>query len=154
MIEIQIPFVCFYLFLLDIFFIYISNVIPFLDLTVHAIDVLFRNLSRVPISLRLFPTFSSVSFSVSGFMWRALIHLNLSLYMEIRMDQLTFFYMQAPVDPAPFVEDAVFFPQSGFHSFVKDQVTLGMWAHFLVFNSVPLIDLPVCHCTSTMNFYF
>jgi hypothetical protein len=29
MIEIQIPFVCFYLFLLDIFFIYISNVIPF-----------------------------------------------------------------------------------------------------------------------------
>jgi hypothetical protein len=39
-----------------------------LDLTVQAIAVLFRNFSPVPISSRLFPTFSSISFSVSGFM--------------------------------------------------------------------------------------
>jgi hypothetical protein len=37
-----------------------------LNLTVQAIAVLFRNFSPVPISLRLFPTFSSVSFSVSA----------------------------------------------------------------------------------------
>jgi hypothetical protein len=49
-----------------------------LDLTAQAIAVLFRNLSPVPISLRLFPTFSSISFSVSGFMWSSLIHLDLS----------------------------------------------------------------------------
>ena len=48
------------------------------DLTAQAIAVLFRNFSPVPISLRLFPTFSSINFSVSGFMWRSLIHLNLS----------------------------------------------------------------------------
>jgi hypothetical protein len=41
-----------------------------LDLTAQAIVVLFRKISPVPISLRLFPNFSSISFSVSGFMWR------------------------------------------------------------------------------------
>ena len=43
-----------------------------LDLTAQAIAVLFRNFSPVPISLRLFPTFSSISFSVSVFMWSSL----------------------------------------------------------------------------------
>jgi hypothetical protein len=50
-----------------------------LYLTAQAIAVLFRNFSPVPTSLRLFPTFSSVSFSVSGFMWNSLIHLDLTL---------------------------------------------------------------------------
>ena len=48
-----------------------------LDLTAQAI-VLFRKFSPVPISLRISPTFSSINFSVSGFMWRSLIHLDLS----------------------------------------------------------------------------
>jgi hypothetical protein len=47
-----------------------------LDLPAQAIAVLLRIFSPVPISSRLFPTFSSVS--VSGFMWRSLIHLDLS----------------------------------------------------------------------------
>jgi hypothetical protein len=34
------------------------------------------------------------------------------------------------VDPATFVEDAVFFPLDGFSSFVKDQVAIGVWLHF------------------------
>ena len=45
--------------------------------------------------------------------------------------------------PAPFVENAVFFPLDGFSSFVKDQVTIGVWVHFWFFNSIPLIYLPV-----------
>ena len=49
-----------------------------LHLTAQAIAVLFRKFSPVPISSRLFPTFSSISFSVSGFMWSSLIHLDLS----------------------------------------------------------------------------
>jgi hypothetical protein len=40
-----------------------------LDLTAQAIAVLFRNLSPEIISSRLFSTFSSITFSVSGFMW-------------------------------------------------------------------------------------
>ena len=50
-----------------------------LDLTAQAIAVLVRNFSPVHISLRLFPTFSSISFSVSGFMWSFLIHLDLTV---------------------------------------------------------------------------
>jgi hypothetical protein len=42
-----------------------------LDLRAQATGVLFGNFSPVPISLRLFPTFSSISFSVSGFMWKS-----------------------------------------------------------------------------------
>jgi hypothetical protein len=48
-----------------------------LDLIAQAIAVLFRNFSPVPISLRLLPTFSSINFSVYGFLWRSLIHLDL-----------------------------------------------------------------------------
>ncbi len=49
-----------------------------LDLTAQIVVVLFRNFSPVPISSELFPTFSFRSFSVSGFMWSFLIHLDLS----------------------------------------------------------------------------
>jgi hypothetical protein len=37
----------------------------------------------------------------------------------------------------------VFFPLDGFTSLVKDQVTIGLWVHFSVFNSIPLIYLSV-----------
>jgi hypothetical protein len=45
--------------------------------------------------------------------------------------------------PAPFVENAVFFPLNGFSSLVKDQVTISVCIHFWVFNSIPLIYLSV-----------
>jgi hypothetical protein len=41
------------------------------------------------------------------------------------------------------VENAVLFPLDGFTSFVKDQVTIGVWFHFWVFNSIPLIYLSI-----------
>jgi hypothetical protein len=53
-----------------------------LILTMQAIAVLFRHFSPVPISSRLFPTFSSISFSVSGFMWSSIIHLDLTSETE------------------------------------------------------------------------
>jgi hypothetical protein len=49
-----------------------------LHLTTQAIAVLFRNFSSVPIPSRLFLTFSSISFSVSGFNASSLIHLDMS----------------------------------------------------------------------------
>jgi hypothetical protein len=62
---------------------------------------------------------------------------------EIGMDRFAFFCMILPVEPAPFVEYAVFFPLDGFSSFAKDQVTTDVWVHFWVFNSISLIHLPV-----------
>jgi hypothetical protein len=46
-----------------------------LELTAQTIGILFRNFPPAPIFSRLFPTFSSINFSVSGFMWSSLIHL-------------------------------------------------------------------------------
>ena len=62
--------------------------------------------------------------------------------------------------PAPFVENALFFPLDGFSSLVEDQVTLGVWAHFGVFNSIPLVYFSVVipvpyrfyHNCSVVNF--
>jgi hypothetical protein len=57
---------------------YMRSHLSILDLTAQAIAVLVRNFAPVPISWRLFPTFSSINFSVSGFMWRSLMNLDLS----------------------------------------------------------------------------
>ena len=48
------------------------------DQRARANDALFRKFSPVPMSSRLFPTFCSIRFSVSSFMLRSLIHLDLS----------------------------------------------------------------------------
>jgi hypothetical protein len=45
--------------------------------------------------------------------------------------------------PATFVENAVFFPLDGFSALVKHQVTKGVWVHFWVLNTIPLIYLSV-----------
>jgi hypothetical protein len=58
-----------------------------------------------------------------------------------------------PVDPAPFVEDAVLFPLDGFSSFVKDQVIIDVWVHFWVFSSIPLIYLSVTVPVSCSFYY-
>jgi hypothetical protein len=59
------------------------------------------------------------------------------------MGSFAFFYKIPPIEPASFVENAVIFPLDGFSSFVKYQVTIGVWVHFWVLNSIPLIFLPV-----------
>jgi hypothetical protein len=53
-----------------------------LDLTAQTIAVLFRNVSPIfeecAHIFEAFPHFFSINFSVSGFMWSSLIHLDLS----------------------------------------------------------------------------
>ena len=46
-----------------------------------------------------------------------------------------------PVIPAPFVENVFFFPLYDFGFFVKNQMSISMWAYFLVFSLSPLINL-------------
>jgi hypothetical protein len=115
-----------------------------LDLTEQAIAVLFRNFSPVPISSRLFPTFSSVSFSVSGFMWRSLINLDLSFVQGDRNGSIQILlHDNYQLCQHHLLKMLSFFPLDGFSSFVKDQVTIGVWFHLWVFNSIPLIYLSV-----------
>ena len=65
-----------------------------IDLSACANGVLFRNSYPVPVILRLFPTFFVlIRFSVSGFMLRSLIHLELNFVQGVKYG---FFYMQLP----------------------------------------------------------
>lgn len=47
----------------------------------------------------------------------------------------------------PFVKTGLFYPLYGFGCFVKNQLSLGIWVYFRVFDSIPLIDL-ICHAVS------
>jgi hypothetical protein len=69
-------------------------------------------------------------------MWRSLIHFDLSFVQDDKNGLIHIVYILS-VEPAPFAENAVFFPLVGFNYFVKDQVTMGVWVHFWVFNSIP-----------------
>jgi hypothetical protein len=113
-----------------------------LDLIAQVIGVLFRNFPPVPIFSRLFPTFSSISFSVSGFLWSSLIHLDLRFIQGDGINLLSSTCWLS-VEQVPFLDNAVFFPLDCFSFFVKDQVTIRVWVHIWVFNSIPLIYMPV-----------
>ena len=74
--------------------------------------VLFRKWSPVPMHSSVLSTFSSVRFSVAGFMLRSLIHLDLSF---VHGDRYGSIYILLHVDihpvmPAPLVKYAFFFP--------------------------------------------
>ena len=60
------------------------------------------------------------------------------------MDQFAILYMiTASCASTICGKCCLFSPLDGFSSFVKDQVTIGVWVHFWVFNSIPLIYLSV-----------
>jgi hypothetical protein len=92
---------------------------------------------------RFFPTFSSISFSVSGFMGSSLIHLDLTLVQGDKNGSISILvhavHADCQLNQHHLLKMLFYFPLDGFSSFVKDQVTIGVWVHFWVFNSIPLI---------------
>jgi hypothetical protein len=115
----------------------------------------------VPMSSKLFLTFSSIRFSLSHFMLRSLIHLDLRF---VHCDKKWIYFhcstYRQPVITAPFIEDAFFFPAYIFGFFDRDQVSISMWFYFWFFRSIPLIELPVSapipcsfsHCCFVVQF--
>jgi hypothetical protein len=123
---------------------FMRSYLSILDLTAQAIAVLFRNFSPVPISLRVLPTFSSLSFSVSLFMWSSLIHLDLTVVQGDRNESIhILIHDNCLLCQHHLLKMLSFFPLDGFSSLVKDQMTIGVWVHFWVFNSIPLVYLSV-----------
>jgi hypothetical protein len=89
-----------------------------------------------------FPTFSSISFSLCGFMWRSLIHLDLSFVQGDKNGWICIpLHADLKLNQHHLLK--ILFPLDSFSSFDKDQMIEGVWFHFWVFNSVPLINLPV-----------
>ena len=110
----------------------------------QVIAVLFRIFSPVPISSRLFPTFSSISFRVTGFMWSSLIHLDLSFVQGNKNGSIRILlHDNHQLSQHHLLKMLSFFSLDGFSFLVKDQVTIGVWVHLWVFNSIPLVSLSV-----------
>jgi hypothetical protein len=98
----------------------------------------------VPMYLILFLSFSSSRFSVSGFMLRSLIKLDLNFVQSDKYDSICILlHAYHQLDQHHLLKMLSFFPLYGFHFFVKDQVSIGVWVYFCIFNSIPLIDLSV-----------
>jgi len=107
----------------------------------------------MPMYSRLFPTFSSISFSVSSFMWRSLIHLELSfvqgdkyrpicilLHADLQWNQPHLLKMQSFF----FIEQ--FYPlcqRSCDHSCIGSFLDLQFYS----------TDLPACLCTNIIHFF-
>jgi hypothetical protein len=85
---------------------------------------------------------SFLSSSVSGFMWRSLIHLDLSFVQGDKNGSIRILlHDNHQLSQHHLLKNAVFFffPLDDFSSFVKDQQTIGVWVCSWVFNSILLI---------------
>jgi hypothetical protein len=114
----------------------------------HKPLVLCSGNSPVPIYSRLFPTFSSISFRVSGFMWRSLIHLSF-LHGDKNGSILSLLHANCQMSKHHLLKMLSFFhwmvsQRSSDHSFVGSFLGLQLYS----------TDLPACHCTNTVQFCF
>jgi hypothetical protein len=128
--------------------------LPILDLTAKVIANPFRCISPVPISSRLFPTFSSIRFSVSGFLLCSLIHVDL-IFVQVDKNGSIPLHLhdKCQLSQHHLLKMLSFFPLDGLKSFVKDQVIIGVWVHFWVFSSSSMIYLSVALPLSCRFFF-
>ena len=92
------------------------------------IGVLFRKIFHVPMCSRLFPTFSSIRFRVSVYMWRSLIHLDLSFVQGDKNGSICILlHADHQLNQHYLLKILSIFPLYSFGFFVKDQMTIGMW---------------------------
>jgi hypothetical protein len=92
---------------------------------------------------KAFTTFSTICFSVSGFMWRYLIHLDLNFEQAYRNRSICILLHSDLQLNWHHLLKNLSFTLDGFSSFAKDQVTMGMWVHFCLYNSIQLVFLSV-----------
>jgi hypothetical protein len=127
-------------FALQKIFSFLRSHVLIVDLSTWAIGVPFRYLSPVLMNSRQFSTFSSIRCNASDFMLMSLIHLDLSFLYGDKY-RFCFHSSTCRYSVRPVLFTKTLFPNLSI--FVKNQVLLGMWLYFWVFNSIPLINLPV-----------
>ena len=113
-------------------------------LSVYATGVILRKCS-VPMCWRLLPTFSSIRFSVSGFMLRSLIHLDLSFVQGDRYGSICILlHADIQLDWHQLLKDAFFFPLCVISVFfIRNQVSRSVWIYVWVFDLIPWTHLSV-----------
>ena len=94
---------------------------------------------------------SNFDFNVYGFMWRSLIHLELSIVQGDKNGSIhILLYVECQLNQHKFLKMSFFSTIGWFQLLSSD--------HRCMFSFLGLqvcsIDLPVCHCTNTMKFFF
>jgi hypothetical protein len=75
------------------------------------------------------------------FSLKVLDPLGLELIQKDKDNTICILVLVPPLEPEPFVENAVFVPLDVFCFIVNDHVTIGLCIYFWVFNLIPLIYL-------------
>ena len=99
------------------------------DLDACSIGILFRKSSPVPMNSRSFPTISSVSISVSGFMLRSSTHLMLSFVQDDSFGSIwILIHASIQFEQHHLLKMlSFFFPICVFGFFIKSQVSICVW---------------------------
>jgi hypothetical protein len=106
-------------------------------------------------SSRIFPTFSSIRCSVSGFMLRSLIHLDLSFVQGYKYGSVfIFLHRGSQLDQHQLLKMLSFFHCTFFYFFVKDQVSVSMWFYFWVSSPIPLTNMSASVAIPCSFFFF
>lgn len=115
-------------------FSFMKSRLLIVDLSICTINVLFRKRFFFPISMcsRLFCTFSSIRFSVPGFILRAFTHLDWSIVQDDHNGSICILF------DLHYLLQVLSF-SLGF--FTKNQVSIGVTIYIWVFNSIPLINV-------------
>ena len=131
------------------------------SLSVCATGVIFRKWSSVAMCSSVLPSFSSMRFSVVGFMLRLLLYLDLSFVHDDRHGSI-FILLHVDIQLClhHLLNMLLFFPLDIFCFFVKNQVFVSVWINIWVFNLFPLVllsvfmPIPSCfqYCNSVVEF--
>ena len=95
----------------------------------------------VPVSSRLFSTFSSIRFTVSGFILRSLIHLELSCMQGDNMGLFGFFYMQTSSLTSTICFRCCLISCVYFWPLYQKSGSKGVQIYIRVFNLIPLTNV-------------
>ena len=97
----------------------------------------------MPTCSKLFSILISISFSVCGFMWRSLMHLDFNFVQGDKNGFICILCQNHLLKMMLLPFSVYTHTLDDFSSFVKDLVVIGMWVYYWVFDSIPLICLPV-----------
>ena len=127
------------------------------DLSVYDNSAQFRKSFPRPVCSRLVPTFSSIRFSLSGFLWRSLTYLDLSLVWDDKYESICLLLLaDIQFDQHHLLKMLSFFFLVYIYGLFlkkKNQITIGVLIYVWVFNFY-FINQHVCFCAYTMRFFF
>jgi hypothetical protein len=124
-------------------FNFMKSHLSILSLSCWAAGILLRKSLPIPISSRVFPDLSCSNFSVSGLIFRSLIHFELILVQgDKHGSSFSFLQMDKHFSQQHLLKRLSFLHHV-FGAFVKNKVGIAVWIHIRVLYSIPLVFMSV-----------